>query len=236
MGKDWGTKILDLCRSEQISSAEASDAMRDKADIIVCTSIQQGNYRAGFVQQIRITSLSNWEIHQCACSAKADCIVVIRTAVEDTSMALVGSLIARFLIQERKVYGIVIDGAIRDIADMRLGAYPIWYKGISPKGVSNERGEDPDIELSTTMVISGLAICDDDGVCIISDADFNEDTFSALARTRYKETMWQYCLDKLKWTTKKIVCESEYSDIEAVAQREALEPSIISKITELKDS
>jgi hypothetical protein len=55
-----------------------------------------------------------------------------------------------------------------------------------------------------------LAICDDGGVTTIPKDLLSEKMFQRLHRIEMQEDIWFFCLDTLKWDTKKIVCEKAY--------------------------
>ena len=59
------------------------------------------------------------------------------------------------------------------------------------------------------MYNDGIAVCDDGGVTVIPQVCINEDML-ILQRIEMQEDIWAFCLDALKWDTKKIVCDKEY--------------------------
>jgi hypothetical protein len=56
----------------------------------------------------------------------------------------------------------------------------------------------------------GIAICDDGGVTVIERNLVNEETLTALHKIEIQEDIWAFCLNTLKWDTKKIVCDRAY--------------------------
>jgi hypothetical protein len=56
----------------------------------------------------------------------------------------------------------------------------------------------------------GIAVCDDGGVTVIPPNRINADTLERLQQIEMQEDIWFFCLDTLKWDTKKIVCDKDY--------------------------
>ena len=56
----------------------------------------------------------------------------------------------------------------------------------------------------------GIAVCDDGGVTVIPQDLLNENMLNRLHRIEMQEDIWFFCLDTLKWDTKKIVCDKDY--------------------------
>ena len=73
-----------------------------------------------------------------------------------------------------------------------------------------------------------IAICDDGGVTIIKKEYVNQDTLERLKRIELQEDIWSFCLDTLKWDTKKIICEKAYLE-----EQEFLVKSHIAQFDEL---
>ena len=75
----------------------------------------------------------------------------------------------------------------------------------------------------------GVAVCDDGGVTVIAKNLLNEDILKRLHKIETQEDLWFYCLDTLKWDTKKIVCDKAYLN-----EQELFSSVHIDKINELK--
>jgi hypothetical protein len=56
----------------------------------------------------------------------------------------------------------------------------------------------------------GIAVCDDGGVTVIPQDLLTENMLNRLHRIEMQEDIWFFCLDTLKWDTKKIVCDKAY--------------------------
>ena len=205
-------------------------------NVIKCSPVNNGNYIAGIVNQIDVNHSSNWEIHHCIRYSEAGKIILIKAIDKDTSKALIGSLITEFLVEKRNVCGIIVEGGIRDIAEIRRKEYPVWYATISPRGYPNQIRETHNQPITEELKDGGLAVCDDDGASIIPIENLTESTFDALVQVRIKELMWQYCLRELNWDTKSIVCEKDFDEIKSSAYQKSINPEWIDKISTLKGS
>lgn len=87
----------------------------------------------------------------------------------DTSRALVGELIAERL-RARGVVGMIIDGAVRDVAELEQIGFGVWSRGVSPAGPYHHGPGQLDVPVSVGGVVvspGDLVVADDDGVIVI---------------------------------------------------------------------
>jgi hypothetical protein len=102
---------------------------------------------------------------------------------------------------------------VRDAACLRREGYAVWSEGVSPLGCFNipvdPFPEDIKNELKKKYE-GGIAVCDDGGVTVIPQDLLNENMLNRLHRIEMQEDIWFFCLDTLKWDTKKIVCDKDY--------------------------
>jgi 4-hydroxy-4-methyl-2-oxoglutarate aldolase len=69
----------------------------------------------------------------------------------------------------------------------------------------------PDLEMEIRdSVEGGVAVGDDGGVVIIPPTRHDGNMLERLHSIELQEDSWFYCLDTLKWDTKRIVCEKAY--------------------------
>ena len=80
-------------------------------------------------------------------------------------------------------------------------------------------------------LFDGIAVCDDGGVTIIPPSNINNDMLIKLKRIEMQEDIWSFCLDTLKWDTKKIICDKEY-----LKDKKLLSDIHIKNLNELKKS
>ena len=108
---------------------------------------------------------------------------------------------------------IVVDGLVRDASRLRRECYAVWSKGVTPLGCFNEAAEafpPQEEKVIREMVDGGVAVCDDGGVVIISNDNVNEGMLTRLKEIEQQEDIWNFCLNTLKWDTKRIICDKEY--------------------------
>jgi 4-hydroxy-4-methyl-2-oxoglutarate aldolase len=105
----------------------------------------------------------NLALHHAVAAAPAGAVVVLAVGGEQT-IAHCGEIIA-IAAQERGLSGIVIDGAIRDRAEIATLGMPVFHRGCSPLGpAKNGPGR-----LGVRVEIGGVAVDPGDLVC--ADAD-----------------------------------------------------------------
>ncbi|MBF0522451.1 MAG: 4-carboxy-4-hydroxy-2-oxoadipate aldolase/oxaloacetate decarboxylase [Candidatus Omnitrophica bacterium] len=113
---------------------------------------------------------------------------------------------------KRGIAGLVVDGAIRDVEDMRRMKFPVYCKGITPAGPHKGWADSVNVPIqcgSIPVHPGDLIVGDDDGVAVIPLADV--------------ESIYQECLERIKkeesWMKK--IAQGE-SSLDAVGLRESL--------------
>ena len=96
--------------------------------------------------------------------------------------------------RKRGVCGLIVDGAIRDVEDMRKMKFPVYCKGVTPAGPHKGWADNVNlpIQCGGVPVSAGdLIVGDDDGVTVLPK-EFIEVVYKeALARLRNEETWLQ---------------------------------------------
>ena len=139
--------------------------------------------------------------------------VVVVYAHECDGRAIFGDLVSKFITLYRRAAAVVVNGLVRDASRLRRERYPVWCSGFTPLGCYNVEGEPYPAELEASTraeVEGGIAVCDDGGVVIIPSSAINETTLESLEKIELQEDIWFYCLDVLKWDTKRIVVDRDY--------------------------
>jgi regulator of RNase E activity RraA len=111
------------------------------------------------------------------------------------------------------VAAVVVKGLIRDAARIKREGYAVWAEGVTPLGCYNKPADKFPVELEQQLredYEGGVAVCDDGGVTVIPRRMLDENMIKNLQRIEMQEDIWFYCLDTLKWDTKKIVCDKAY--------------------------
>jgi regulator of RNase E activity RraA len=139
--------------------------------------------------------------------------VIIFTHGCDEGRAIIGDLISKYVLLYRGAAAIVVQGPVRDVATLRREGFALWSDGVSPLGCFNRPVDAYPAELEAEMRAKyegALAVCDDGGVTVIARNLLNDEMLKRLHRIEMQEDIWFFCLDTLKWDTKKIVCDKAY--------------------------
>ena len=131
--------------------------------------------RAGFVGPaltVKVPPGDNLMLHYALDLAKEGDVIVI-DAGGDTSRAIFGEIMVHYLLT-KKIAGIVVDGALRDKADIAQTGLPVYARGVTPDGPwKNGPGE-----VNTPITCGGRTVspgdivtADEDGVLFIQQDD-----------------------------------------------------------------
>ena len=160
---DWIEKFRDL------PVANVSDVMsRMVAGGAGLRPMHGGGVLAGPALTVKARPGDNLMIHKALDMAAPGDVIVV-DAGGDLTNALIGELMVAYAIK-RGVAGIVINGAIRDLAAIRAGAFPVFAAGVTHRGPY----KDGPGEVNTPIAIDGMVIMpgdlilgDDDGLVAV---------------------------------------------------------------------
>lgn len=205
-------EIIRFCRKNRVSTTEVADAMGKTGVFPKVLPISLNQYRVGFVRCIFTANNSNYAVHEQVRDVKEGEVVIV-FAHQCDERAIIGDLITKYVLLYRGAEAIVVQGMVRDAAHLRREGFAIWSDGVSPLGCHNQLTEayPKDLELEMREKFEGgIAVCDDGGVTVIPAARINAETLERLQQIEIQEDIWFFCLDTLKWDTKKIVCDKDY--------------------------
>jgi 4-hydroxy-4-methyl-2-oxoglutarate aldolase len=207
-------KTIDLIESNRISSTEVADALGKSGVVPDLLPINPGRHVVGVLHYVYCFDESNWPLHEQIREIPANCFLYVDT-FNCNDKAIFGDIVSKYLVLYQKAKGIVVQGKMRDIPDLRKYSYPIWCKGYSPLGCYNKPVDASPEILKTTKeraakMNGSIVVCDDSGCTIIDRELINEDTYSRLELIELQEDIWGFCINTLKWNTYDTVCLKKY--------------------------
>jgi len=205
-------QIVDTISRNRISTTEVADALGKRGVMPGLKSLTENFHRAGVVRPVFTAHASNFAVHEQIKDVQPDEVCII-FAHDCDNRAIIGDIVSKYVTLYRRAAALVVDGLVRDAARIRRERYPVWAAGVSPLGCFNTPAApfpEDRVAAIRAEVDGGIAVCDDGGVVVIPRADVTERTLDRLHCIELQEDLWYFCLDVLKWDTKKIVCEKAY--------------------------
>ncbi len=120
-------------------------------------------YLTGTAFTVRTHPSDNLMVHKAMDIARPGDVIVVE-AGGDTTHAIIGELMCTYA-RERGISGYVVDGSVRDGAAIRRMGYPVFAKGLTPRGPYKEGPG----EINVPISCGGAAVCPGD--VIVGDAD-----------------------------------------------------------------
>ena len=153
----------------QIPTAIAGDCMnRQNVMASRISPIKEGTKLIGQARTVSITHGDNSAIHAClTIMNEGDVLVVEGGGFSDR--AVWGGIMNRVAIIQ-KLGGVVIDGSVRDISELKEMKLPVYASSYTPSGPTKGGGGYIDVPISCGAVAvnpGDLIIGDDDGVSVI---------------------------------------------------------------------
>ncbi|MEL6493962.1 MAG: RraA family protein [Cyanobacteria bacterium J06623_7] len=150
---------------------------------------------AGMAYTVKCHPGDNLMLHGAIYRAAPGSIIVVESGTLDYAMSG-GNVCA--IAQRRGIAGFIVDGVIRDVAEVRESQFPLFARGVMPKpGVKTKLGSlKQPINCGGVEVHQGdIIVADEEGIAVIPSAQ-QEDVYKiALARTQQEATetldQWQ---------------------------------------------
>ncbi len=209
---DCANKIIEFCISNRVSTTEVADALGKSGVLPKVQPINYNKYCVGPVRAVFTSNNSNYAVHeQIRYVQKGEVVIIFVHNCIDR--AIIGDLISKYILLYKGAAAIVVQGMVRDAACLHREGYAVWSEGVSPLGCYNSPVDPFPEDLKQELLKKyegGIAVCDDGGVTVIPKDLLNENMLNRLHRIEMQEDIWFFCLDTLKWDTKKIVCDKAY--------------------------
>lgn len=152
-----------------LASSLVGDAMnREQVMAAAIKPIAAGMRLRGQARTVNAMAGDNGIIHAAIPHVRpGEVLVVNGMGVED--VAIWGEVMTRAA-QEQGIAGIVLDGAVRDVADLREMGFPVFCRSAVPRGPHKGFGGTIDSSVAcagVTVSPGDLVIGDDDGVVVV---------------------------------------------------------------------
>ena len=223
-------EILDFILENRVNTTEVADALGKKGVIPGVLPINPEQFRAGKVKCVFAANFSNYDVHEQIREIDKDSVVIIFT-YNCEGRSIIGELIAKYVLLYQRATAVVVEGSVRDVAALKRERFSVWSKGVSPIGCFNKPADPFPVDFKEEILNKfegAIAVCDDGGVVIIPNDQHTKEMLERLERIEIQEDVWFFCLDALKWDTKKIVCDKAYLN-----EAEELPAVFKSKVNEL---
>ena len=143
---------------------------------------------AGKAYTVKCHPGDNLMLHAAIYRAAPGDIIVVEAGSVDYAMSG-GNVCA--IAQRRGVAGFIIDGVVRDIAEVRASKFPVFARGIMPKpGVKETLGTLKQLINcgGVTVNFGDIVVADEEGIAVIPAAEQNKVYEIAKARTMKEES------------------------------------------------
>ena len=205
-------EIVEYIRENRVSTTEVADALGKTGHLAGPLPLTEGLHKVGPIRCLFVSGKSNFELHQGAREVNPGEVVVVFSEKTE-NLAILGELVSRYLLLYRKAEAVVVCGLVRDAPVILRERYAVWATGVTPIGMFNQPSTSfprSKAEEIRAKFEGGIAICDDSGVVLIERQKVSQSLTGELEEIEMMEDVWHFCLDTLKWDTKRIVCDRDY--------------------------
>jgi regulator of RNase E activity RraA len=158
-----------LDRFAGVATAHLSDNMSRLAGIGArLRPMHRGGRLVGSAFTVKVTPGDNLMVHKAIDIAQPRDVIVVDAGGE-LSQAIIGELMMRRA-QQRGVAGLVIDGAIRDLATIGADTFPVYAAGVTHRGPYKEGPGEINVPISVGgMVVQpgDIIVGDEDGLVAV---------------------------------------------------------------------
>jgi 4-hydroxy-4-methyl-2-oxoglutarate aldolase len=180
-----GAEVVDGLRSAGVATVHEAGADRLLPPEI--KAIQVGARIAGSAVTVSCAPGDNIMIHAAVEVIGPGDVLVVTTS-SPSIKGMFGELLA-VSVTNRGCRGLVIDGGVRDVADLRAMGFPVWARAIHPAGTTKAFAGSvnlPVVCAGVTVNPGDVVVADDDGVVIV-ERDRAGEILEAAQRRLLKE-------------------------------------------------
>ena len=151
-----------------LTSTLASDATGGEGVMDGLAPIRPGQLVAGYASTVTVADGDNQLLREAAELGPRPGRVLVVAGSPASRRAVMGDLVATYL-QNQGFRAVILDGRVRDVAELRILALQVWCRGVSPIASTKQGGGRLGGEVECAGVTVGpgdLVVADDDGVVV----------------------------------------------------------------------
>jgi 4-hydroxy-4-methyl-2-oxoglutarate aldolase len=171
-----GAAFLD--RVGQVAPAELADAMHETnvMDQGLRPVYQPMPKMVGLAVTVSIPRGSHFPMFKLGAQQTKRGDVLIVNARGDLGCGLIGGNICRGL-QARGVAGVIVDGAVRDVEELRALQFPVYARGVVPSGGTAYGPGEVNVPIACGGIVvnpGDIVVADSDGIAVVPPAAVGE--------------------------------------------------------------
>ncbi|MDY4011426.1 MAG: RraA family protein [Fusobacterium gastrosuis] len=161
---------------KEIPAANTADVMERNCAMnprIRLVSNPKAPIMAGPALTVKVRSGDNLALHAALNIAKEGDVIVVSNEGDNTR-ALMGEIMMAYLCYYKKIAGIILDGPIRDIAEIGTWDFPVFATGTTPGGPYKEGPGEVNVPIACGEVSvnpGDIIVGDADGIIVIPRRD-----------------------------------------------------------------
>jgi RraA family protein len=151
-----------------LTSTLASDATGGEGVMDGLAPIRAGQLVAGYASTVTVADGDNQLLREAAERGPHPGRVLVVAGSPASRRAVMGDLVATYL-QNQGFRAVILDGRVRDVAELRTLNLQVWCRGVSPIASTKQGGGrlSGEVECAGVKVAPGdLVVADDDGVVV----------------------------------------------------------------------
>jgi 4-hydroxy-4-methyl-2-oxoglutarate aldolase len=151
--------------------------------------IQEGAAICGPAVTVICPAGDNLMIHAAVECCQAGDILVVTTIGESNRHGMIGELLVKSLMK-RGVRALIMDGGVRDTAQLRELGFPVWTTAVICTGTTKNKAgwvNAPAVCAGTLVEPGDLIVADDDGVVVVKRRDIAQALDKSLAREKKEQ-------------------------------------------------